>query len=126
MAKPTCSQVGRPLKFKTPQELEDKIQAYMEKCDEREVPYTIEGLAVACECDRQTILNYSYKDEYFGTINKYKAKILAQLQELALVGKTNATVTIFNLKNNYDYADKQEIKQDIDLKVKGLDDFYEA
>lgn len=108
---------GRPLKFKSPEELEAKIQAYMEDCDIREVPYTIEGLAVACEVDRQTILNYSYKDDFFGTIKKYRSKILAQLQELALSGKINPAVTIFNLKNNYDYTDRQEIKQDITADV---------
>ena len=108
---------GRPLIFKSPEELEEKIENYILDCDEREVPYTIEGLAVACEVDRKTILNYTHKDEFFPTIKKYRAKILAQLQELALSGKTNATVTIFNLKNNYDYSDKQEIKQDITADV---------
>jgi len=104
------AKVGKPPKFNSPEHLQSKIDVYVKDCNDREVPLTIEGLAVACDCDRQTILNYSYKDEYFGIIKKYREMILAKLQEGALSGKLNPAMTIFNLKNNYGYADKQEIK----------------
>lgn len=108
---------GQPKKFKSPDDLQKLIDAYYIDCDAREVPYTIEGLAVACDCDRRTITNYAHDSEFFPTIKKAREKILAQLSELSMAGKLNTAMTIFNLKNNYDYVDKQEIKQDIDANV---------
>jgi len=112
---------GQPKKFKSPQELQKLIDAYYVDCDEREAPYTIEGLAVACDCDRKTITNYAHDSEFFPTIKKAREKILARLAELAISGKGNPTSIIFNLKNNYEYVDKQEFKQehsgDLSIKV---------
>jgi len=115
---------GRPKKFKEPTALQKLIDAYYQDCDEREMPYTIEGLAVACDCDRKTILNYSKDSEFFPTIKKARDKILARLIELGVAGKGNATSIIFNLKNNYDYKDKTE--QDLTIKdVREFNSFYE-
>ena len=116
---------GQPKKFKTPQDLQKLIDAYYIDCDEREMPYTIEGLAVACDCDRKTIVNYAKDSAFFPTIKKAREKILARLAELAISGKGNPTSIIFNLKNNYDYKDKTE--SDVNIKeVKEFDDFYNA
>ena len=73
--------IGRPLKLKTPEDLEKRIEAYFNYCDSRtrikhlatkdgihEVveqwprPYTIEGLAVFLDTNRQTLLNYNEKE----------------------------------------------------------------
>ena len=108
---------GRPKKYKNAEDMQTKINKYFDRCDEEELPYTIEGLSYALDLDRKSIINYSKDKEFFHTIKRAKAKVLFRLQELALAGKTNASVTIFNLKNNYDYSDKQEIKQDITADV---------
>ena len=116
---------GRPLKFKTVEELQNKIDAYFQWCDSRTRPvlikdkngayfidepwprpYTVEGLASFLEVDRQTILNYEDREGFFGTIKKAKDKILANLTERSMDGQNNAAATIFNLKNNYGYEDK--------------------
>lgn len=109
--------MARPKLFKTPDDLQKLIDAYYADCDAREVPYTIEGLAVACDCDRRTIINYAHDSEFFPTIKKAREKILSRLAELAISGKGNPTSIIFNLKNNYDYVDKQEIKSDGENKL---------
>lgn len=79
---------GRPLKFKTVKELEDKIDAYFAECDPHvvevekiketrdektgevkrtkikdfvmteQIPYTITGLALALDASRETLLEY--------------------------------------------------------------------
>lgn len=116
---------GRPLKYKTVEELEKAIHAYFKKCDSRTkptlikdksgayfmdvpapIPYTVEGLAVALGVDRTTINNYQSRDEFFITIKEAKEKILANLVERGLDGDNVPAVTIFNLKNNYGYEDK--------------------
>lgn len=115
---------GRPKKFNSPAKLQKLIDAYYEDCDAREVPYTIEGLAYACDCDRKTITNYAKDSEFFLTIKRAREKVLAQLAELAISGKGNPTSIIFNLKNNYGYADKTETELSGSLTIKSFEDFY--
>lgn len=112
---------GRPRKFKNVEELQESIDAYLERCELKEKPLTMSGLAVACEIDRKTLVNYSKEDEFFLTINKYRKLVLADMEERGLNGDSNATMSIFLLKNNFGYKDKQEVEQT----VKNVDDFFE-
>ena len=66
---------GRPLKFNSVEELQSKIDSYFAWAEEHRKPLTIERLAVFLYVDRDTILNYEKKDEYFGTIKKAKSYI---------------------------------------------------
>jgi len=87
---------GRPLKFNDPKELEKKIESYFDWCDSRtrvkhlvtkdgvqEVvesfprPYTVEGLAVYLNTNRQTLLNYNEKDGFFDIIEHARQRILS-------------------------------------------------
>ena len=115
--------VGRPLKFKSPKELEQKINEYFDYCDNRikniytkegaevaithPAPYTMSGLARALGVDRDTILNYSKKEEYFGTIRDARNRV-AEDVEIRLMETSNQSGAIFNLKNNFGWKDKTE------------------
>ena len=101
-------EVGRPRAFKSVEEVEEKINAYFNYCEEKEKPYTMSGLAYYLGIDRKTLLNYSKNEEYFHTIKKARDKVQMQLEENALLNKANPTFTIFNLKNNFDWKDKIE------------------
>jgi hypothetical protein len=94
--------VGRPLLFKTPEELDKKIKAFFES---EECDYTITGLAIHLECDRETLLNYEKKDEFFGTIRQAKLKI-ENAYEKRLITRGNSG-DIFALKN-FGWVDKME------------------
>ena len=100
-------EVGRPRAFKSVEEVEKKINAYFNYCEEKEKPYTMSGLAYYLEVSRQTLVNYSYKDEYFDTIKKARDKVQMQLEE-CLYRLGNNSGVIFNLKNNFDWKDKIE------------------
>lgn len=104
------AKAGRPRAFKNVEEVKSKIDAYFNYCEEKEKPYTMSGLAYYLEISRQTLVNYSNKDEYFDTIKKARDKVQMQLEENALSNKANPTFTIFNLKNNFDWKDKVEVK----------------
>ena len=102
------SKVGRPKIFNDVKEVEEKINAYFNYCEEKEKPYTMSGLAYYLGIDRKTLLNYSKNEEYFHTIKKARDRVQMQLEENALSNKANPTFTIFNLKNNFDWKDKIE------------------
>lgn len=100
--------VGRPLAFKSVEELEEKIEKFYDWCEERERPLTLSRLAVFLDVDRRTLVNYAEKDQYFPTIKKVRERIQADMEERAMVGASNATFSIFSLKNNYGWKDKIE------------------
>lgn len=102
--------VGRPLKFSSVEELQEKIDEYFRDMDHQKRPYTIGGLAVYLDCDRKTINNYEDREEFFPTIKRAKTKIESNIEEGALTGKYNPTSSIFNLKNNFGWTDKHEIE----------------
>ena len=134
--------MGRPLKFKTVEDLQQKIDAYFESCwedvpvmtargayltkknpetGEEELvtirqqtrPYTITGLAVALETTRETLLDYENKDEYSDTIKMAKARI-EQYAEEQLFKAKNPAGAIFNLINNYKrWSNKQETRTEL-------------
>lgn len=113
---------GRAKTFKTPEEMQKKIDEYFEKCDNNtktiftkegltvEVknpkPYTIEGLCMVLGCTRPTLLNYEKKEgyePYFNTIKDAKMKVQLNKVERGLMGESNPTFAIFDLVNNSDY-----------------------
>jgi hypothetical protein len=70
-------------------------------------PYTISGLALALNTTRETLLDYQAKKTYSDTIKAAKARCEAYVEERLF--DSNAAGVIFNLKNNYQWVDKQEV-----------------
>ena len=95
-------------KYQSVSQLQKVIDEYFDYCDINDKPYTMSGLAYALGIDRTTLYNYSKDSNYFNTIKKAKQLVEMQLEENALSNKTNPTFTIFNLKNNFNWKDKQE------------------
>lgn len=108
---------GCPLKFETPEKLQEAIDGYFRSCiriypdgtKEYVRPLTLSGLAVDLGCDLDTIRNYEKRDKYFGTIQRAKRIIHNYAEEQLFVGKNTAGV-IFNMINNYkgEWSNKQE------------------
>ncbi|MCA9308683.1 hypothetical protein KC980_04170 [candidate division WWE3 bacterium] len=112
---------GRPPKWKTVEELKEQIDAYFLSLEDPDKPGyylrppTITGLALALGTNRETLCNYEEKDEFLDTIKEAKGKCEQWVEENAMLGKANATFSIFNLKNNYNWKDRTET----DLTSKG-------
>lgn len=109
MAKPKgtskeVSGAGRPLKFKSPEELEKKCKEYFEVTHASQV--TITGLALHLDTCRQTLMDYQGKPEYSDTIKKAKLAV-ENAYELSL-RESGRTGDIFALKN-FGWKDKQEM-----------------
>ena len=97
---------GRPRLYNSPEEMQVLITKYFNDCKNRDVPYTLAGLAVALGMDRISLYNYSKRDEYFNTIKKAKDIVAQAWEEHAFI-KGNAG-SIFVMKN-YGYTDRQEV-----------------
>lgn len=115
---------GRPPKYKDLKTLEDAIEEYFDFCDNRiqqvydkksgevieiinPAPYTMSGLAYYLHVDRDTILNYSKKTKFFGTIKAARDRVALDVENRLMEGG-NAVGAIFNLKNNFGWRDKRE------------------
>jgi hypothetical protein len=115
--------MARPRKYTRVEDMQQAIDKYFNDCDLKEEPYTISGLALALDFDSRTsLLNYcDYEDEddesFLDTIKRAKAKCEFDIERGLLSGKYNATGAIFNLKNNYNWKDKQEIEADVSSSV---------
>ncbi len=109
-------EVGRPLKFKSVKELQNKIEEYFELTPKDE--WTITGLAIALDTYRSVLIDYGsgkYDEDdkdFSNTIKKAKLKVENGYEiDLKKHGRTG---TIFALKN-FDWKDKTET----DITTKG-------
>lgn len=143
---------GRPLKYESVKDLTQAIRSYFDSCDphveprvvdgginqkgetiwlKREVlteqkPYTMSGLARGLGISRQTLLDYSEREEFMDSIADAKARC-EEYAESQLFGPYSNGAK-FNLVNNYRgkyqvWADKQELTgaDDAPLMPIGLD-----
>lgn len=113
--------VGRPPFYKTPEELQEKIDLYFKNLpmatkyfamgQEIQVPCpTITGLTLFLGfCDRQSFYAYEEnKPEFSYTLKKARTFIEKHYEEMLQNG--NTTGAIFALKN-FNWKDKQEVDQ---------------
>lgn len=94
---------GRPLKFKTPEELQSKIDVYFNSTPKEE--WTITGLALELDTDRFTLIHYEERPEFVDAVKRAKLKV-EHAYELRLIKRGNGG-DIFALKN-FDWTDKSE------------------
>ena len=128
------NKVGRPAAYKTPEEMQERIDAYFKECEgtyiqvdgyaltdkngnpvkTKERPLTITGLALALGFSgRQALLNYEDKEEFMDTIKRAKSRI-EQYAEERLFDKDGVNGAKFNLSNNFKgWREKQEIDSNV-------------
>ena len=96
---------GRPLKFESPEILQVMIDEYFAKCDAEQTPYLITGLALHLDTDRQTLINYEGRPEFFDTVKRAKLRVEADYERS--LRQRGSAGDIFGLKN-FGWADKTE------------------
>lgn len=89
------AKVGRPLKFESLKELEDKINEYFSVTPEEEQMIT--GLAVHLDTSRETLCDYEGKEEYSDAVKRAKERIEMAYEKRGL--KVGNAFDIFRLKN---------------------------
>jgi hypothetical protein len=93
-----------PKRGETPNYEEERKMKYITE----EEPLSITGLANFLDVHRETILNYSKKEEFFDTLTRAKGLIHAYA-ESSLWKVKSVNGIIFNLKNNWGWKDQSEI-----------------
>lgn len=126
MYKEEKNPIGRPLKYKSNEELEKAIDNYFKMCDEKEKPYTITGLGLAIGLDRRQLLEYGEKDVFNNTIKLAKERVHAYAEE-HLYKSGIATGVIFNLMNNFGWKDKREIDtKNVNYQAQSYEEFINS
>ena len=127
--------VGRPPKYKSKEEIEEKIEQYFKDCEGHPLtddegkpvynkwgypviidkkPPTVTGLALALGfTNRLSLLNYQGKKEFVNTITRAKSRV-EQYAEERLFDKDGTSGAQFSLRNNFKGwdADKKEEETD--------------
>lgn len=139
MAVSERSKGGRPPKYKSKEEIQEKIDAYFTECkgtvmldkDGRPItdkygnviyvgkrPVTITGLALALGfTSRQALLNYQAKKEFVDTVTRAKA-VVEMYTEERLFDKDGANGAKFSLANNFSgWKEKQHVEADVNRDV---------
>lgn len=105
--------MGRPPKYKTPEELQKKIDEYFAQ---EKVKITISGLVLFLGFDsRKSFYNYESKDEFLHTIKKARTRVEQHYEEHLL--DRYSTGAIFALKN-FGWKDTQEIDHNVKSEIK--------
>lgn len=115
--------VGRPLQYKTVEEMQAAIDEYFDYCDSRikqihtkegtemaithPAPYTMSGLARRLGLSRQALAEYSHRAQFGDAIKAARERVQEDI-ETRLMETSNQTGAIFNLKNNFGWRDKTE------------------
>ena len=134
---------GRPPKYKTKEEMQEKIDKYFESCfkpvrvlikdtnkyttltdengkviKEQYRPFTVTGLADALDMSRETLLRYGENEEFSDTIMRAKRKCELYAEE-RLFDKEGNKGAIFSLSNNFaEWKNKQDIDANVNTEIK--------
>lgn len=112
--------MGRPCIIETPEEFAAEAESYFLACDEAGEPYTVPGLCLALGFNHRNVLHeYGKKANFRGTVSRARQVIEDQRAKMLVDGKLKNTSGVqFDLKNNFDYRDRQDLHHDGDVGLK--------
>lgn len=122
------------MKYKTPEEMQEKIEAYFEDCKGHPLrddngnyifnkfgepifvdvkPLTVTGLAIALGfTSRQALLNYQHRSKKFEAVVEAAKLRIENYAEMRLYDKDGCNGAKFNLQNNFHLWDADKAGQD--------------
>lgn len=136
---------GRPRKFNSPEEFEEAISKYFGSITstrehpagltnnngetllitEFVEPPTIASMCNYLDISKDTWNEYSKKEGFSETATRARQVIEAYLEQQLLTSK-NTQGIIFNLKNNFGWADKVDVNQNLKAAVSTVESFLNS
>lgn len=97
--------------YKDAKQVEARIFEYFVACEEADMKPSVAGMAVAIGVDRKTVWEWrtAEKSDRSNAIKRACAILDTMMNDYMQNGKINPASGIFLMKNNFDYADKQEV-----------------
>lgn len=115
---------GRPPKFKTLEDLAEKVDSYFKWCEERvftirigkavkvvATPPTITRLCLHLEINKDTFYDLCKAGPFSDYLTSVKARIEADIEEMAGIGYYDSKIATLRLKNHFHWTDKTEVEQ---------------
>ncbi len=108
------SKDGRPLKFNQ-KTFEEAVESYLQlrKYGKEKGPITILDFCCYAKIDKAFIYDHDRGDgtpyDFSHSINTLRTEAERSLEYFGLLGKLNPAMTIFCLKNNFKWKDRQEL-----------------
>lgn len=110
---------GRPPVFKTPEEMQIKIDEFFVHCEVNDIiPLQGELVYFLGFAGRQSLTDYQNKENFSYIVRRAKQKCENALNNLALQNKVNARIAQLNLSTNYGYNEKTEIEHRTDNPIR--------
>lgn len=125
---------GKPFKYKTPEEMQKKIDEYFKDCEGHPYtdengravldkfgypvivdrkPLTVTGLALALGfTSRQALLNYQHRTKAFQEVVERAKLRIENYAEMRLYDKDGSNGAKFNLQNNFRHWDADKAKNE--------------
>lgn len=98
-------------KFKTAEELKEKVEEYFVVCYQNQRPYTISGLALWLGLSTQTLRNYekNFGDTEYSDIIEIAKQRVEEYAEKSLYESGKTAGAKFVLENNFRWSNKQDV-----------------
>ena len=94
---------GQPAYYKTPEQMQKKIDEYFKHCEENSLFPNVIGLSLFLGfAGRQSLKQYEDRDKkFFDTIKSAKDRCYESKYQAAARGEINTTIFIFDAVNNH-------------------------
>lgn len=110
----------RPFKY-TAKQTQKLIDKFFADADAAGDPYTVTGLCLVLDVERETLLKWqrgSHEDDSISDmVKKAKLRIQNQMEKNVLLGKGNTVFTIFSMKANYAWKETSVVEQNTNLEI---------
>lgn len=106
--------MARPRLISSPQEFDERADAYFDECKYNDEPVTLTGLCIAVGLSsRKSIYEYRDRPEFSDSVKSAMMRVENEYEKK--LSGNNVSGSIFALKN-FDWKDKTEVDQNINVR----------
>lgn len=114
--------VNSRCRYKTPEELEQRISEYLIGCKKESRPLTVSGLATYLGLTTKTLRNYekNYPGTEYAEIISIAKQMIETYTEESLFDNRSCSGAKFSLQNNFGWAEKQDVSKETVIRLEDV------